>query len=73
MTNSTSIKFRGTANLWIAEKTGKPSNDPGLLDGINAKPNKKCPKLLHNKWITADGYKTWHPAWDPCVWWWVYH
>lgn len=34
----------------------------------NIAPNTQCPASLHDRFVTADGYRTWHPLIDPVYW-----
>lgn len=77
------ISATGSFNLWIAESDGSGSKPVGKFNGKDVEPNKKCPNELHDAWRVkfenpADPstkgvlFRTWHPQWDPCFWWYVY-
>lgn len=70
----------GSFDLLIAEEDGSPSLPIGSFQGKIIEPNTKCPPALHNVWKTTDmddpdtrgvEFRTWHPNWDPCFWWYV--
>lgn len=77
------ISVSGIFNLLIAEADGGASPPVGNFQGKQIAPNTRCPQKLHDMWVAEDdndadrdtqGVKffTWHPAWDPCFWWYVY-
>ena len=41
---------------------------PTLAPPGNIAPNTQCPASLHDRFVTADGYRTWHPEIDPVYW-----
>jgi hypothetical protein len=48
----------------FCEADGSPTAAPALAIA----PNTACPASLHDQWMTADGYRTWHPQIDPVYW-----
>lgn len=80
----TGIAVPGSFNIWVAEADGSASQPVGTFDGSPISANSKCPETLHDVWTTQDNnpddtdtqgvdFRTWHPAWDPCFWWYVLH
>lgn len=79
MRNIQGIVANGQYHIRVAEADGSPSVKPGLFRGVDIKPNRRCPDVLHNAWSTFDNnndphtqgmtFRTWHPQWDPCYWW----
>lgn len=76
------ISVEGVFNILVAEADGNPSLPVGTFQGKPISANKRCPDNLHNVWVTEDDneddmdtrgrtFETWHPAWDPCFWWYV--
>lgn len=81
--NAKNIVIKGKAiHFWIAEKDGTPSKRIGKFRGKRVTSNARCPDQLHEEWFAYDEnkedkstrgvkFRTWHPAWDPCYWWYV--
>lgn len=76
------LNVKGSFNLLIGEGDGSASPPVGTLNGLVIKPNTKCPAALHDTWKVPDDnpndpdtrnvkFSSWHPAWDPCFWWYV--
>lgn len=84
--NLTGMVLSGFYWLMVAEVDGspvlKPSSPPGAtVPDIPA--GGRCPDELHDLWIApvrpgetdvgGRTFKTSHPIWDPCYWWYVAH
>lgn len=81
-TKTVGIPVNGGFNILVAEADGSPSPPVGTFQGEPIPANEKCPDKLHAVWMTEDDnnddidtrgvkFETWHPAWDPCFWWYV--
>lgn len=78
------IESSGDWYVMLAETNGAAPAPPKNPAGISVPivPNQKCPDSLHDRWVTRNTddkdrdtrgkmWRTWHPMWDPCYWWYV--
>lgn len=73
---------RGVTNLAggyvviVSEANGGRPRAPKIYGVPEARPLTWCPKRLHDSWTATSTdpaergvkFKTWHPAYDPCIW-----
>lgn len=81
--NVSGLKVGGLYWVMVSELDGSPVQKPSSPSGISEEipAGGRCPDELHELWrapvrpgeIDVDGraFKTTHPVWDPCYWWYV--